>query len=127
MWNINKNLYETPEITEINRIPMHGAEIPFAEVSDENLCNYEKSPYYMCLNGDWKFKLFRSVDNIPENVFKKNFNDTKYFHIMGCSLTADKKFGESIVALAEKLDKARADGAKKVLEKNKAIEERFNA
>lgn len=29
-------------------------------------------------------------------------------------------------ALAEKLDKARADGAKKVLEKNKAIEERFN-
>lgn len=30
-------------------------------------------------------------------------------------------------ALAEKLDKARADGAKKVLEKNKAIEERFNA
>ena len=78
MWNINKNLYETPEITEINRIPMHGAEIPFAEVSDENFCNYEKSPYYMCLNGDWKFKLFRSVDNIPENVFKKNFNDTKY-------------------------------------------------
>ena len=29
--------------------------------------------------------------------------------------------------LAQKLDKARADGAQKVLEKNKAIEERFNA
>ena len=78
MWNINKNLYETPEITNINRIPMHGAEIPFAKVSDDNFCNYEKSPYYMSLDGDWKFKLFRSVDNIPENVFKKDFNDTKY-------------------------------------------------
>lgn len=30
-------------------------------------------------------------------------------------------------SLAEKLDKARADGALKVLEKNKAIEEKFNA
>lgn len=30
-------------------------------------------------------------------------------------------------SLAQKLDKARADGASKVLEKNKAIEEKFNA
>ena len=30
-------------------------------------------------------------------------------------------------SLAEKLDKARTDGASKVLEKNKAIEEKFNA
>ena len=29
--------------------------------------------------------------------------------------------------LAEKLDKARTDGSQKVLQKNKAIEERFNA
>lgn len=29
-------------------------------------------------------------------------------------------------SLAEKLDKARAEGAQKVLEKNKAVEERFN-
>ena len=78
MQHFDKNLYEIPEITEINRIPMHGAEIPFAKVSDDNFCNYEKSPYYMNLDGDWKFKLFHSVDNIPENVFKKDFNDTKY-------------------------------------------------
>lgn len=31
------------------------------------------------------------------------------------------------VSLAKKLDKARADGAQKVLEKNKSVEERFNA
>ena len=31
------------------------------------------------------------------------------------------------LALAEKLDKARTDGSQKVLQKNKAIEERFNA
>ena len=30
-------------------------------------------------------------------------------------------------SLAEKLDKARVEGAQKVLEKNKAVEERFNA
>ena len=40
MWNVNKNLYETPEITEINRLPMHGAQIPFAEISDDNFENY---------------------------------------------------------------------------------------
>ena len=31
------------------------------------------------------------------------------------------------ISLAEKLDRARAEGAEKVLEKNKTIEERFNA
>ena len=78
MWNVNKNLYETPEITEINRLPMHGAQIPFAEISDDNFENYNNSPYYMSLDGDWKFKLFRSPENLPQNIFKPNFKDNAW-------------------------------------------------
>ncbi len=78
MTNFDKNLYEIPEITEINRIPMHGAEIPFAEISSENFCNYEKSPYFMTLDGDWKFKLFRAPADVPQSVFKADFKDEKF-------------------------------------------------
>ena len=68
MWNISNKLYQTPEITEINRLPMHGAEIPFAYADNENFCNYENSPFYMSLDGDWKFKLFHDPENIPDKV-----------------------------------------------------------
>ena len=80
MWNVNKNLYETPEITEINRLPMHGAEIPFANAAEENFCNYSASPYYMRLDGCWKFKLFNTPD-VPEKVFCEKFKDSNWQEI----------------------------------------------
>ena len=33
MWNVRHNLHEMPELTEINRLPMHGAEVPFANAA----------------------------------------------------------------------------------------------
>ncbi|MBR2508258.1 MAG: DUF4981 domain-containing protein [Lentisphaeria bacterium] len=81
MWNISNKLYQTPEITEINRLPMHGAEIPFQSADDENFCNYENSPFYMSLDGDWKFKLFHDPENIPDKVFESKFKDAKWQEI----------------------------------------------
>ena len=77
MWNVNKNLYETPEITEINRIPMHGAEIPFAYADNSNVGNYCNSPFFKSLDGDWKFELFSSPADVPSKILSPSFNDSK--------------------------------------------------
>ena len=32
MWQVSKALYELPELTQINRLPAHGAGIPYPDV-----------------------------------------------------------------------------------------------
>ena len=78
MWNVNKRLYETPEITEINRLDMHGAAIPFSAANDNNFTNYNASPWYLSLDGDWKFKLCSSPENLPPEIFKPEYKDSSW-------------------------------------------------
>lgn len=56
-WNVSPKLYEMPEIFEINRLPMHGAGVPFDPVTGEA----EVLP----LDGKWQFKLFRRPEDVP--------------------------------------------------------------
>ena len=78
MWNVRHNLYETPEITEINRLPMHGAEVPFANAEKAVFGNYSASDRCLYLDGDWKFRLFHAPAEVPEKVFLPKFRDTKW-------------------------------------------------
>lgn len=57
---------------------MHGAEIPFVCADENNFCNYGNSPFYMSLDGDWKFKLFSAPEDVPEKVFLNKFKDSKW-------------------------------------------------
>ena len=78
MWNIRHNLHETPEIVEINRLPMHGAEVPFANAASADFCNYSASDRYLSLDGDWKFQLYHTPEEVPEKVFNPKFKDAKW-------------------------------------------------
>ena len=48
-WNNN------PEIFQINREPPHASLMPFSTLEQALEGNYEDSPYYVSLNGTWKF------------------------------------------------------------------------
>ncbi len=78
MWNVRHNLHETPEITEINRLPMHGAEIPFPNAENAAFCCYSASERYLSLDGNWKFQLYPAPEAIPENVTAAKYRDTKW-------------------------------------------------
>ena len=78
MWNVRHNLHETPEIVEINRLPMHGAEVPFANAASADFCNYSASDRYLSLDGDWKFQLYHTPEEVPEKVFNPKFKDAKW-------------------------------------------------
>ena len=62
---VSSKLYELPELQEINRLPMHGAEIPFADMEQALERKYEKSDFFRSLNGKWRFSLYRKPEDVP--------------------------------------------------------------
>ena len=70
---VSSKLYEMPELQEINRLPMHGAEIPFANEEQAFERKYEKSPYYRSLNGKWEFSLYRKPEDVPSEILSPAF------------------------------------------------------
>lgn len=72
---VDKTFYQLPELTEINRVPAHGAWIPFADKKSALSRNPDKSCYYISLDGNWKFHLYCTPEEVPENVFSKDFRD----------------------------------------------------
>ena len=70
---VSSKLYEMPELQDINRLPMHGAEIPFADVEQALERKYENSPFYRSLNGKWQFSLYRRPEEVPEDFSSEDF------------------------------------------------------
>jgi len=60
-------LYSIPELTEINRLPMHGCGFPYADIPSALRRNAEESPWVLSLDGKWDFSLYRSPEEVPEN------------------------------------------------------------
>ncbi len=59
--------WETPELTEINRLPMRATLAPFKTVKQALAINAAKSPWVICLDGEWDFKMYFSPDDVAES------------------------------------------------------------
>lgn len=57
--------WETPEITEINRLPMRSTLYQFSAIKAAEKLDHKKSPWISSMNGIWDFKLYDS----PEKAF----------------------------------------------------------
>lgn len=66
------NLFTIPEITEINRLPMHGAGKPVQ--SPEN-CETAST---ISLDGKWKFALYHTPEEVDSESFSADFDDRKW-------------------------------------------------
>lgn len=60
-----EKLYEMPELTEINRLPMHGAEIPYHDLESALTREYKNSSFYRSLDGKWGFTLYHTPEEVP--------------------------------------------------------------
>lgn len=47
--------------------------VALSTVSDIRNGDYESSPYYMSLNGSWKFHWVKNPDNRPKDFYKPEF------------------------------------------------------
>ena len=63
----------------LNKLAPHTYVWPYANASDiEKPGGYEQSPFYMSLNGKWKFHWVKNPDNRP-----KDFYQPSYYRRMG--------------------------------------------
>ncbi len=56
-----------------NRLQPHAYVLPYSDAKAVVNRNYEESPYYLSLNGDWKFNWVRNPELRPANFYENDF------------------------------------------------------
>ncbi|MDD3079266.1 MAG: glycoside hydrolase family 2 TIM barrel-domain containing protein [Paludibacter sp.] len=69
-----KNDWENPSVFHINREPARATFLPYADESSAIADDYSRSPWYLTLNGEWKFQWSPTPDQRPKDFYKKDFN-----------------------------------------------------
>lgn len=57
----------------LNKLTPHAYVWPYATAADVEKGAYEESPYYMSLNGKWKFHWVKNPDTRPKDFYKPSF------------------------------------------------------
>ena len=57
----------------LNKLAPHTYVWPYGSASEVQKGTYEESPYYMSLNGKWKFNWVKNPDNRPKDFYKPAF------------------------------------------------------
>ncbi|MHC4874217.1 MAG: sugar-binding domain-containing protein [Planctomycetota bacterium] len=62
------NQWETPELTEINRLPMRSTLHPYKTFNSAAALKYEKSPWVKILDGKWDFKMYKRPQDVKPDA-----------------------------------------------------------
>ena len=73
--------WENPRVTGINKEPAHATLMPYPDEKVALECVRENSPWFMTLNGEWKFKLYNNPKLAPENFFDLKYDDSNWDNI----------------------------------------------
>lgn len=65
--------WENPRVFERNQVAPHAVIVPFS--TPESAMKNERSecPFYLSLNGSWKFRWLEKPDDVPDGFFKPDF------------------------------------------------------
>jgi len=69
-------LWQTPQVTEINRLPMRSPLIPQGDIKNARTGAGTESPWLRSLNGDWRFKLVASPEEAAREYFHRDWDDS---------------------------------------------------
>jgi beta-galactosidase len=78
---LSQHLWETPEITHINRLPAHSCLIPYPDQATALGRQRENSPYFQLLNGTWKFDLLDRPESTDAASLGPDFDDSQWADI----------------------------------------------
>lgn len=70
--------WENPEVFQINREPARSAYIPYADAESALIDDYSRSPWYLSLNGTWRFKWVPKPQDRVVDFYKTDFNDENW-------------------------------------------------
>lgn len=66
--------WENPSVFQINREPARADFIPYADVNSAIADEYQRSPWFLSLNGTWKFFWSPAPAQRPEKFYMNNFD-----------------------------------------------------
>ncbi|WP_291101220.1 MULTISPECIES: glycoside hydrolase family 2 TIM barrel-domain containing protein [unclassified Flavobacterium] len=75
------NDWENPAVFQINREPARAAFLPYADASSAIADDYTRSPWFLNLDGNWKFSWSPTPDQRPKDFFKTDFNTINWKEI----------------------------------------------
>jgi len=75
------NDWENPTVFQINREPARAAFLPYADESSAIADDYTRSPWFLTLDGAWKFTWSPTPDQRPKDFYKTDFNTINWSEI----------------------------------------------
>lgn len=75
------NAWNDVTVTHINREEAHTLAIPFASEAEVRNKSMEESPYYLSLNGTWKFHWSANPETRPEEFHKEGYSTADWEEI----------------------------------------------
>lgn len=87
---------ENPAVFEINQVEGHTPSVPWPDRNMALSGNKLKSPYFMSLNGIWKFRYTDVPEKVQPDFFLENFNDRKWDTIRVPSNWEMKGYGDPL-------------------------------
>ncbi|MDR0505952.1 MAG: DUF4981 domain-containing protein, partial [Dysgonamonadaceae bacterium] len=73
--------WENPEIFGINKEPARATFLPYSSEQQATNDVYSASPYYLSLNGTWKFDWHKKPADKPEGFYKTGYDVSKWNNI----------------------------------------------
>lgn len=69
-----KDWWNDVTVCEVNKVAPRTNVIPYQDEKGINNLEYRQSPYYKCLNGDWKFNWVESPSEKPVDFYKEGYD-----------------------------------------------------
>jgi beta-galactosidase len=88
--------WENEQVIQINREPMRATSVPFATVTEALNSDPASSPFYLSLDGAWKFDWVANPGLRPTNFFHTDFDDSAWKTIDVPSCVEMKGYGTPI-------------------------------
>src|SRR6266478_653119 len=70
--------WENEQVVEINREPPRATFVPYPDTNGALGGNREASPFFMSLNGGWRFHWVPTPDQRPADFYKADFDDSSW-------------------------------------------------
>ncbi|MEM1208951.1 MAG: glycoside hydrolase family 2 TIM barrel-domain containing protein, partial [Planctomycetota bacterium] len=68
-------LWQTPELTQMGRLPGRSSLIPYASAASASRQVRARSPWFLSLDGEWRFKLFDRPEAVPAKAVTPALSD----------------------------------------------------
>lgn len=73
-----ENYWEDPVVVAIGREPVRATSFPYPSADEALSGNYEQSPWYKSLNGDWRFHFSEKPADRPVDFYRTDFDTSAW-------------------------------------------------